>query len=193
MFKRGEVYENPVTGERAVVRVGTAETNGARLVADLYLRPGARVSAPHYHPGIHERFTVVRGQLGYTLGSRHEVAQPGQSFEIAPGVIHGWWNAGETEAQVLVEIAPAERFEAAIRHVFFFAQDGKTDKKGMPSLLQLSLFAREFDDVIRFTRPPRWFQQMMFFFLAPIARWCGYQGSYPEYLTRPANAVVEVL
>jgi hypothetical protein len=47
VLKRGEVYENPVTGERAAVRVGTAETNGARLVVDLHLRPGARVPAPH--------------------------------------------------------------------------------------------------------------------------------------------------
>ena len=33
-LKRGEVYENPVTGERAVVRVGAAETKGARLEVD---------------------------------------------------------------------------------------------------------------------------------------------------------------
>lgn len=190
MFKRGEVYENPVTGERAIVQVGTAETDGARLVADLYLRPGARVPAPHYHPVIRERFTVVRGQLGYALGGRRDVAGPGQSFEVPPGEVHDWWNAGDTEAQVLVEIEPAARFEAAIRHVFFFAADGKTDDKGMPGLLQLSLFAQEFDDVIRFTKPPRFLQRTLFFPLAPIARWKGYRGSYDEYLTRPANEVL---
>lgn len=52
MLKRGEVYENAVTGERAVVRVGTAETKGAQLVVDRHPRPGARVPAPHYHPTI---------------------------------------------------------------------------------------------------------------------------------------------
>jgi quercetin dioxygenase-like cupin family protein len=192
VLKRGEVYENPVTGERAVVRVGTAETKGARLVVDLHLRPGARVPAPHYHPTIHERFTVVRGQVGFTLGRRQEIAEPGQSLEAAPGVVHDWWNAGEAEAHVRVEIEPAARFEAAIRNVFCLAQDGKTDQKGMPHLLQLALFAREFDDVIRFTRPPRLLQWLLFLVLAPLARWRGYQGNYPEYLTRPPSSVIEV-
>jgi len=192
MLKRGEVYENPVTGERAVVRVGTAETQGARLVVDLHLRPGARVSAPHYHPNIRERFTVVQGQVGFTLGPRQEVAEPGQPLEAVPGVVHDWWNAGQAEAEVRVEIEPAPRFEAAIRNAFGLAQDGKTDKKGMPNLLQLALFAREFDDVIRFTRPPRLLQRLLFLVLAPLARWRGYQGNYPDYLTRPPSAVIEV-
>ena len=38
----GEVVGNPVTGERAVVRVPPTEANGHLLVADLYLRPGGR-------------------------------------------------------------------------------------------------------------------------------------------------------
>jgi len=81
VLKHGEVHDDPVTGERAVVRVETAETKGARLVVDLHLHPGARVPAPHYHRTIHERFTVVRGQVGFTLGRREEVAEPGQSSE----------------------------------------------------------------------------------------------------------------
>lgn len=135
---------------------------------------------------------MVRGQVGFTLGRRHEVAEPGQSLEAAPRVVHDWWNAGETEGQVRVEVEPAARFEAAIRHVFCLAQDGKTDQKGMPGLLQLALFAREFDDVIRFTRPPRLLQRLLFLVLAPLARRRGFQGNYPEYLTRPPSAVIEI-
>jgi hypothetical protein len=56
----------------------------------------------------------------------------------------------------------------------------------------LALFAREFDDVIRFTRLPRLLQRLLFLVLAPLARWRGYQGSYPEYLPRPPSAVIEV-
>jgi quercetin dioxygenase-like cupin family protein len=192
VVKRGEVYLNPVTGERVVVRLGTAETNGARLVVDLHLRPGARVPAPHYHPTLRERFTVVQGQVGFTIGGRRAVAPPGHSVDVAPGVIHDWWNAGEGQAVVRVEVEPAARFEAAIRNVFCLAQDGRTDQKGMPNLLQLAVFAQEFDDVIRFTRPPHLLQRVLFFVLAPVARRRGYRGSYPEYLTRPPSAVVEV-
>ncbi len=39
LMRAGEVYENPASGERAVVILGTDETAGERLVVDLYLRP----------------------------------------------------------------------------------------------------------------------------------------------------------
>jgi hypothetical protein len=62
----------------------------------------------------------------------------------------------------------------------------------MPKLLQLSLFAREFDDVIQFTRPPRTVQRILFGSLAPLARLLGYRGSYPEYSTRGRSDIVTV-
>ncbi len=40
MSRAGEVYENPVTGERAVVRVGTEESGGEMSISDLYISPG---------------------------------------------------------------------------------------------------------------------------------------------------------
>jgi hypothetical protein len=39
MSKAGDVYENPVTGEGGVLRIGTQETGGELLVAVLYIRP----------------------------------------------------------------------------------------------------------------------------------------------------------
>ncbi len=60
----GEVFENPITGERGVVRVAPNESNGYLLVSDLYLRPGGAVTGEHIHPGFSEAFTVVRGRLG---------------------------------------------------------------------------------------------------------------------------------
>jgi len=61
----------------------------------------------------------------------------------------------------------------------------------VPSLLQLVLLAHGFDDVICFTRPPRLFQRLLFPMVTPLARWRGYQGSHPEYLTRGPSVVVE--
>ncbi len=192
MLKRGEVYENPVIGERVVIRVGTYETGGERLVVDMYARPGAAVAGAHLHPAIHERFTVVRGRVGFTINGQKAIAEPGHSLDVPAGVVHDWWNAGAEEAHVVVEIQPAARFEAMIRNLFGLAQDGKTNAKGMPSLLQLVLLAREFEDVIQFTRPPRAVQRALFGLLAPLARLRGYRGSYPEYQTRPPSAVLPV-
>jgi quercetin dioxygenase-like cupin family protein len=170
MSKAGDVFENPVTGERGVVRVGTEESSGELLVSDLYVRPGGAVVGEHIHPVIHESFTVVHGRVGFRLDGRESVAGPGKRLHVPPGMVHDWWNAGEEEAHVVVEIRPGARFEEAIRNSFGLAQDGKTNAKGMPNLLQAALFA----------------------VLAPIARLLGYKGSYQEYLKREPSEVVEV-
>lgn len=60
-------------------------------------------------------------------------------------------------------------------------QDGKTDQQGMP-ILQLALFAREFNDVIRFTRSPRLLPRLLFLVLAPSPAG-EVVSSYPECLT----------
>jgi quercetin dioxygenase-like cupin family protein len=188
MSKRGDVWENPATGERAVVLVGTAETRGDLLIADVHVRPGGGVPAEHHHPDIEERFTVLQGRVGFKVAGVEYAGEPGMSVLVKPGEPHDWWNAGADEAVVRVEVRPAARFEAMIRTIFGLAQDGRVNAEGMPGLLQLAVFAREFDDVIRFTRPPRVVQRALFGALAPVAWLCGYRGSYPEYLTRePAN------
>ena len=77
MLKAGEVYLNPVTGERAVIRIGTDTTGGERLVIDLYVQPGGAVMGEHFHPGMEERFTVLRGQVGFRIGGQVATAEPG--------------------------------------------------------------------------------------------------------------------
>ncbi|MGH9326309.1 MAG: hypothetical protein ACRD2B_06425 [Terriglobia bacterium] len=119
-------------------------------------------------------------------------AEPGVELIALPGTPHDWWNAGPEEALVRFEMRPAARFEAMIRNAFWFAIDGKVNKRGMPNVLQLAVFAREFTDVIQFTHPPRFVQGMLFGLLTPVARLAGYQGSYPEYLTRGPSSTISV-
>jgi mannose-6-phosphate isomerase-like protein (cupin superfamily) len=98
----GELLENPVTGERGIVRIPPMPANGDRLVADMYLRPGGRVSGEHVHPASTEAFTVVRGQLSVHHGGRELQADPGTRVQVPPGVAHDFWNAGSQEAHVIL-------------------------------------------------------------------------------------------
>ena len=69
---------------------------------------------------------------------------------------------------------------------------GKVNKRGIPNLLQLAVFAREFADVIQFTHPPRIVQGILFGLPTPPARLLGYRGSYPEYLTHEPSSTIPV-
>jgi quercetin dioxygenase-like cupin family protein len=170
MSRAGDVIKNPVTRERAVVRLGTEETGGQHLAVELSIRPRGAVAGEHFHPAMEERFTVMQGRVGFRLDGQEAIAPIGEQLVVTAGMVHDWWNAGADEALVRVEVRPGARFEEMIQNLFGLAQDGKTNAKGMPSLLQLVAFAREFEDVLVMTKPPRIVQRLLFGVLAPLSR-----------------------
>jgi quercetin dioxygenase-like cupin family protein len=187
-MRAGEIYENRVQGDRAIVREGSEDTGGERLVVDLYIRPGGAVAGKHVHSYITERFEVLTGTVRFHLDGRDEIAAPGRQVEVPPGVVHDWWNVGRDEAHVLVDIRPAERFELMIEDLYGLANDGKSNARGVPRLLPLALFAREFRREGEFIRPPLIVQRLLFTALAPLARARGYKAINPEYLGRTGKA-----
>jgi quercetin dioxygenase-like cupin family protein len=180
--RAGEIYENRVQGDRFVVREGSEDTGGERLAGDLYIRPGGAVAGKHVHSYITERFEVVSGTVRIHVDGRDEIARAGEVVEVRPGVVHDWWNVGDDEAHVRLEIRPAERFELMIQNLFGLANDGKTNARGVPRLLPLSLFATEFRREGEFIRPPRVVQRVLFAAVAPLARARGHKAIDPAYL-----------
>ena len=185
--RSGDVFLNPVTGERSVVLVGTGDGKGDRLAARLHVTPGGAVVGEHYHPTITERFRVLSGEIEVSLDGRRDTLHPGADVTIPPGTVHDWWNAGREEAQVLVEVRPARRFELMVGTLFGLARDGKTNDKGMPGPLQLAVMGNEFTDVLRFTKPPAVVQKLLFAPLAALGRLRGYRPVYVEYADPQAH------
>lgn len=185
--RNGDFYENRITGEFVVVLRGDEDAAaGESAIAHLTVKPHGAVVGEHMHPQITERFVVISGTLGTRVNGVERNLQAGEEATAAPDVAHDWWNAGDEEASVLVEVAgPQEqkpRFEAMIATIFGLANDGRTNAKGLPGPLQLALIAQEYADVIRFTKPPAAVQGPLFAVLGALARLRGLQGVYPEYL-----------
>ena len=184
MSRCGDIYENQVTGEYAVVLRGSEDRGDGPGVVHLTARPGAAVVGEHFHPTIREKFTVLRGRLDARIAGRTLSLAPGQSAIAEAGVIHDWWNSSKTdEAHVLIEIdaaanainADPNRFELLIGMLFGLANDGKVDGKGRPSPFQAAVIAQEFSDVVVFTHPPPAIQRVIIGFLAPLGKALGYR------------------
>jgi quercetin dioxygenase-like cupin family protein len=176
----GEIWENPVTKEQATI-LELAYTNpDGRSVAELTALVGARVIGEHRHPGIVERFTVLEGELTLKRNGKTSVLRAGEEAVIEPNVWHDWWNAGEVDARVRVEVTPGERFAHMIETLFGLARLGYTNDAGMPGLLQLAVFSLEFNDVMVLRSPPLAVQRALFGAIAPFARWRGYRATYPQ-------------
>ena len=179
--RAGELYENPVTGERCVVVAGDDEGPDARIAVELTVSPGGAVVGEHFHSYIDETFEVLNGEVGFSLDGHEAVGGPGTKVDVPAGTKHDWWNAGEGEARVLVRVRPLGRFDQMIKNLFGLARDGKTNGKGMPNLLQLAVFAKEFRPEIEFTKPPAPIQRVLFGLLNPIGKALGYRATYPRY------------
>jgi quercetin dioxygenase-like cupin family protein len=165
-FPAGTVLHNPVTGEYARV----VEHSPDRAVGELLAVPGAAVAAPHLHPGQEERFEVLAGLMGYRRGDDRGELRAGGAVTVPAGVVHDWWNAGDTDLRARVTVTPPGRFAAMLGALWGLAVAGRTNPEGMPGLLDAALLAEAFGDEMVFERPPLVVQQALAATLAPIAR-----------------------
>jgi hypothetical protein len=103
----------------------------------------------------------------------HEQVLPaGESVNVPPGTPHTIWNAGDGEVHMLVEFRPALKTEGFFETMFGLARDGKTDRRGRPSLLRFAAGASEYGMYLAGGPIP--LQKALFGVLRPLARLCGY-------------------
>lgn len=176
----GDELVNPLTGEYARILETPWQNTQGRARAELLARAGARVVGEHLHPGLVERFTVLDGELTVRLDNTTRTLPQGETAEVSPGHWHDWWNATDHDIRVLVEVTPGQRFLHGIETLFGLARLGHTNDHGMPNLLQMAVYGREFSDVVQFRSPPPAIQKALFAALAPLAHALGYRGTYPQ-------------
>jgi quercetin dioxygenase-like cupin family protein len=139
------VIENPLSGERIVIRTSGSETGGSLLVWDLDLAPGGRVPSSHSHPEQEEAFTIVSGEMRFRVGRRRVIAGPGETVTVPPGTVHHFRNRGSLPTHAHVETRPALDMEAMLVIGAAMARDQFAAGKKLPRLLELALFLREYE------------------------------------------------
>lgn len=180
MVKSGDVLEHPVTREKIVFRKTACDTNGEWLQADLYLPPNGFVAAEHIHPVQEERFEVVAGTLRGRVAGKEISSRTGEIIVVPKGTPHVWWNSGDDELHVLVDVTPALRLEHFFETFFGLAQGGKVSTKtGLPNPFQMALIMRTYRNELVLARPSQMVQSLLFGALAPIGRLLGYKDEYP--------------
>ena len=175
MARRGQEIEHPVTGERVVFLDTAADTGGELVRMEFFVRPGGFVATEHVHPKQEERFEIRHGVAGFRVGGDERNGRVGEDVVVPPRTRHVWWNAGDDELGMIVEIRPALRFESFLETWFALGKAGKTNEKGMPNLLQLFVVASEYRNEIRAARLPFALQRAAFALLVPIGRALGYR------------------
>ena len=176
-----DTIENPVAGERVTFLRRARDTGGEFVRLEVVAEPGAAGPPEHVHEHQEEYFSVRAGTLAGTVDGEPFRLGPGDEITVWPGTPHEWGNGGDDELRMVIEARPARRFEEVLEVFYGLARDGKTDERGLPSLLQLAVIGREYWEDNHATSPPPLVQKATFAVLAPIGRLLGYRPHYPEY------------
>ena len=181
--------DRAVTGESLHFLETSQETNGEYVLVEVRVQPNGFVAAAHVHPYQSERFEIESGTVAFKLDGKEIVAGPGETVVVPAGSSHKFWNAGETEARFVTEVRPALQFERLLETMFGLANDGKTNKKGMPNPLRLAVIANEHFDDVRLPFPPAWLQRAGLLMGAPVGRLLGFKPAYDGAPDQPALAI----
>jgi quercetin dioxygenase-like cupin family protein len=152
MARKGQIVENPVTGERFRWHLTEADTGGRLVRAEAWVRPGGGVRAEHFHPLSEERFEVLAGRMTLERGGEPHVLLGGDRATVAAGVPHRWCNGGDEELHMFIEVENPSGFEHMIEDAF---------AGGHMKLLPGAAFARRHAESIRVTSPPVWLQRVV--------------------------------
>ncbi|HEX2534172.1 MAG TPA: cupin domain-containing protein [Chitinophagaceae bacterium] len=182
MAYKGKTIRNPQTGQSIRFLQTEKDTGGRLLEMESALRPGSQPPPMHYHPAQSEWFTFLEGTVTVRTASGTRTYGAGDTLQVPAGRPHAMWNEGEVPAKMRWRVEPALDTEYLLETTMGLAGDGRTNRSGMPGLLQTALLLRRFAPVYRPAGPPFLLLQLLFSFLAPIAYLRGLRPTYRKYL-----------
>lgn len=98
----------------------------------------------HYHQD--ESLTIMQGTMGVeTAGEQPRVLTTGESITFKRGVMHRFWNAGETTLKCIGEVSPPHNLEYFLTEIYRSTRSGNGKPGAFDSAFLLSRFKSEFD------------------------------------------------
>ncbi|AVR44256.1 cupin domain-containing protein [Christiangramia fulva] len=128
---------NPVIKDTATFLQTSEESEGKVSDMEFTLMPGGGTPL-HYHKSYAETFTAIDGDLGLKLGKNEtKILKPGETHTVQPKSLHSFFNPNGQEIKFNVKIKPGHTgFENSLRILYGLAEDGHTNKKGIPKSIK---------------------------------------------------------
>ncbi|HET7000187.1 MAG TPA: cupin domain-containing protein [Puia sp.] len=178
----GKQITNSKNGQTYRFIQTAASTGGKMLEMESVYVPNTPEPILHYHPRQDEYFRILDGEVTVRIGTEIKVLHAGDELHIPAGAHHGMWNPTNRTAIVNWKTIPALETEYFFETITGLVNDGKTDQKGKPRLLQTALTINYFSDMFRLVKPPYAVQKILFYSLTPLAWIMGYRAIYKKYL-----------
>jgi quercetin dioxygenase-like cupin family protein len=189
MAKSGQILENAVTGVRVVFVETPQDSGGLQVVHEFTYPPGTGREYPHVHRLSSDWFEILEGQASYQLGGKTGQVKAGDTLDFPPGIphLHPWNNSSEvlklrqTVRFPTPHMVELEKIDGIVETFFGLAKDGKVNKDGVPSFLQVMVSFGDVLPELAMPRVPIVIQRVMMGALTGVGRLGGIRPRYPQY------------
>lgn len=172
-----EIIFNPVTSEKLFVLESTEDV----FKMGFSINPHSKIAGEHLHPFQEQTIIVTKGELHCTINGKKHVLRAGNSAVIPARAHHFQWNPTDTETRAIEHYRPAGRIHSFFRVLFKLAEDGKTNRKGVPNPLIGAALTAEFKDTVRVSSSGL---RLLFGAVAPLSRLLGYRRTIRNYIEK---------
>src|SRR5205814_8178049 len=97
------------------------------LIIEGSLPAESKGPPPHVHFREREEGGVQAGTLGARIGDQTLVVQTGGNAAFPAGVVHSWWNAGETRLEFNGRVVPVVDLDQFLQALFAVLNASATD------------------------------------------------------------------
>lgn len=116
------------------IKIGGASSGGRLSLLEGRFMPGGFAPVPHTHGEAHESFYVLEGRFAFRVGDDRFERGEGAVVHVPPGLLHGFTNAGDGPARLLVlHTPPLDRF---FHEMAALAADGPMDRTALAELMR---------------------------------------------------------
>jgi mannose-6-phosphate isomerase-like protein (cupin superfamily) len=189
MATSGQMLENKITGVQIVFVKTPHDTDGLQVVHEVTYPAGTGREYPHVHRLSSETFDILEGQASYQLNGEQRSANTGDTLDFPPRIPHLHpWNTGsgvlklrQTITFSTPHMVELEKIDSVVETFFGLANDGKVNKDGFPSFLQLLVCFSDTLPELSMPGVPMILQRMMMGGAATVGRLAGIKPRYPQY------------
>lgn len=166
--------ENRHTGEMLRMRRERDRSGQVILMIEGSLPPRGNGPPPHKHLQEREEGRVQAGTLGARIGAQRLVVQTGEDAAFPAGVVHSWWNAGETLLEFSGRVVPAVDLDQFLQALFAVLNASASNRPSIFYLAHVLWRHRHTQEVMT---PPAAIQRILFPMVLLIGRVLGkYKG-----------------
>jgi quercetin dioxygenase-like cupin family protein len=180
MPEKGQILENPATGDVYEFIETAKDTGGAEAIFKVILKSKGKYVPDHIHALQQETFEVISGALTVFMNGETKVLTAGEKIILPANKAHNHFNTSEVPVKFLHKVSPALDFDYLVENLVKLSIDGKMHN-GKAGFIQELVTLKYLDSKTFLADIPVGIQKALMNTIGPIGRLFGYRAVYKKY------------